>query len=431
MSDNDPFADREGTVIKPSPRGATRMSRARVPSAAPDVTLPGEIASSGANPVLAAATSLLTIASQLRRTPQYDDTVGLFTKLSAAIKQFEADLASQRYPPQSISIARYVLCGFLDEAILNTPWGSQSGWSARSLLAEFHNEVYAGEKIFELLERMSTDPAQQIDLIELIYVCISLGFQGRYRQTAEGMQRLEQIRLDTYALIARYRGPRERDLSPHWQGVSDQRPGLVKYVPWWVVGSVALGLLIVGFILLLRTLNVASDPVVSTIAALGRDLPAVSDGRSEPVVFRRSTLSELLIDDIDRGLIDAGTDPQSVILRGLFPSASATVGDEHASLLRRIADALAAEPGTVVISGHTDNVPIRTLRFPSNWDLSRERAEAVMLALQSFGVDAVRMTAEPRADSDPLCDTCDQNDPQTRESNRRVEILLKAGVSRL
>eukprot|EP01036_Dinobryon_divergens_P047715 gene47715-63991_t len=79
---------------------------------------------------------------------------------------------------------------------------------------------------------------------------------------------------------------------------------------------------------------------------------------------------------------------------------SAVVASAVRPLLARIAEALVATPGAVLVTGHTDNVPIRTLRFPSNWHLSQERAEAVR---QDLGqrVPLQRLRAEGRAEAEP------------------------------
>ncbi|MFD2376571.1 OmpA family protein [Ottowia pentelensis] len=89
-------------------------------------------------------------------------------------------------------------------------------------------------------------------------------------------------------------------------------------------------------------------------------------------------------------------------------------------MLERIAHALSEVQGAVLITGHSDNVPIRSLRFPSNWQLSTARAEAVKAALAAT-VAPQRMRAEGRADAEPVAsnDTADG-----RAQNRRVDIVL-------
>ena len=80
-----------------------------------------------------------------------------------------------------------------------------------------------------------------------------------------------------------------------------------------------------------------------------------------------------------------------------------------------------ATPGTVLITGHTDNTPIRTLRYPSNWHLSQDRANAVKALLADSGVKAERMRAEGKADAEPVESNAT---PAGKARNRRVEITL-------
>jgi len=105
---------------------------------------------------------------------------------------------------------------------------------------------------------------------------------------------------------------------------------------------------------------------------------------------------------------------------GFFDPGSATVAAEVRPLLVRIAEALNSVPGQVQVVGHTDSQPIRSVRFPSNWHLSQERAKAVAQLL-SATVQPARLTAEGRADAEPVA----PNDtPANRARNRRVEIIL-------
>jgi type VI secretion system protein ImpK len=102
------------------------------------------------------------------------------------------------------------------------------------------------------------------------------------------------------------------------------------------------------------------------------------------------------------------------------------VRSDSAPLLLAIADALNQVPGQVVISGHTDNVPMRSMRFPSNWVLSEARANAVRQILASR-VAPDRMTAQGLADTQPVVPN---DSAANRAMNRRVEITLTAGASR-
>ncbi|MBI2731817.1 MAG: OmpA family protein, partial [Aquabacterium sp.] len=89
--------------------------------------------------------------------------------------------------------------------------------------------------------------------------------------------------------------------------------------------------------------------------------------------------------------------------------------------MKRIAQALVNVQGNILITGHTDNQPIRSMRFPSNWHLSQERADTVRDLLQANGVAKERIRAEGRADGEPVVDN---TTPANRALNRRVEVIL-------
>jgi type VI secretion system protein ImpK len=137
-------------------------------------------------------------------------------------------------------------------------------------------------------------------------------------------------------------------------------------------------------------------------------------------------LAALLKADIDAGAVEVKdlADRSVVTLRGdgVFDPGSADVSSGAKPLFERIGAALNRVPGAVLIAGHTDNQPIRTLRFPSNWHLSKDRAASVK-ALLSASVKPERLTAEGHADTEPVADN---NAADGRARNRRVEITLLA-----
>ena len=141
-----------------------------------------------------------------------------------------------------------------------------------------------------------------------------------------------------------------------------------------------------------------------------------------------SALTRELAAEITRGeLAVSDTGGASLIVLKsdeLFGSGSARLGSGLQPLMLRIAQALDKVPGAIVVTGHTDNVPIRTARFPSNWELSAERARSVTELMRSRLREPGRLRAEGVADSEPVA----PNDgPANRARNRRVAILLRTG----
>jgi len=94
-------------------------------------------------------------------------------------------------------------------------------------------------------------------------------------------------------------------------------------------------------------------------------------------------------------------------------------------VIDRISDAVVRAPGRVVVAGHTDDVPIYTSKFRSNWELSSARAVTVVHALlMNPGVSQERVLVEGHADSNPLVPN---DSPENRSKNRRVELILVRG----
>jgi type VI secretion system protein ImpK len=428
MSSDDTFFGSGGddrTVLRPTPGGRPRAGQASPRPTA--VALGGPAAlpradSADTNMLTGAAAPLLALAARLGGTLAHPDPAALFAQVTQEVKQFEAAARAAGIAPEAVLTARYALCTLLDEAVLNTPWGSQSVWASQTLLNLFHNEGWGGEKFFQILDRLLQQPAVHLDLLELTYLCMAMGLQGKYRVHASGRGQLDAIQANVLQTIRLHRGEAERELSPHWRGVSDSRPALARHVPLWVVGAVGAAIALAVYAGMLLSLNRASDPVAAEVAALGRNVPALVERRPD-VRPLPSRLREILSAQIAAGLLDVRDDntTETIVLRdGLFASASADVVRERVPLIADVAAALGQVPGRVLITGHTDSVPINTLRFPSNWHLSQSRAESVRDMLART-VDPARLLAEARADSEPLA----ANDtPANRALNRRVEITL-------
>lgn len=424
MSQDDPFSsagNADKTIIMPSPGG---RAPAASPSSAPAADQPDEsgAAEYGLNPLVAAANLLLNIASQLRATLQHDDPAELRDQLVQGIRAFEARARAAGVAPEKVIAARYALCTLLDEAATSTPWGGSGAWAGQSLLVLFHNETSGGEKFFQLLSRLAENPTKNRDLLEFMYVCLALGFEGRYHLAENGKSHLEALRERLVQLLGKERGGYERDLSPRWRPTPARRTRILTFLPAWVVASACGLVMLAAYLWFSVQLNTLSDPIFSRIQSIRVRYP-IPEPVPLPAIEPR--LAEFLAQEIREGLVSVQDEEgrSIVTLRGdgLFAAGSATVSDRFLPTLTRIAAALNAVPGQIRITGHTDDQPIRSLRFPSNWHLSQDRARSVMQFLTENGTLARRLTAEGRADAEPVA----SNDASAgRARNRRVEITL-------
>ncbi len=378
------------------------------------------------NPIVQAASRLLALTIQIRNSPTPpSDLDRLHHQLVQEIRAFESALERQSVGRETVKWASYLLCTVVDEAVLTTPWGNRSSWSKENLLALFHREVYGGERFFEILQRCARVPERFLDLLEFMFHCLQLGFEGTYRIQPGGRERLQEIRSELYRLLERHgRGEGDRSLSPSWRGVEVEER-LIRRWPLWSIAALAAALLGFGYLTLLFWFNRTSDRFAQSLHAI--EIPEVE--MAQPAVAAEPPktlwLRDLLAEEIRQGLLQVEEDARQakVTLQSgqLFPSGRADVVPAVVPLLERVGEALEQVAGQILITGHTDNRPIRTARFPSNWHLSKARAEAVAGILRPFLSDPGRITTQGMADLEPIA----PNDTaEGRARNRRVEILL-------
>lgn len=431
MASDDPFFSPptdERTIIRPVPGGKRSDLQAQVAPAAPaaklDITqsLPklGQL-----NPLEKASSGLLALLTRINGSKSQSDPTGLKNKIIHEIQQFQLAAETENIDTQTISSARYVMCTVLDEAVLNTPWGHQSDWARHSLLSQFHKEVSGGERFFHLLKSLAQNPGKNRGLLELMYLCMALGFEGRYRIIEGGKNKLLSIREWLYQILQQEKGSINPALSPHWEGVTDQRNPLSRFIPFWVFGAIASALLALLFSSFLFQLNTDSDPVFRQIFSLKP--PVLDIVKSEPIYVPEPSigLPILLADEIESNQINVNDLVQrsTITIQGdnLFSSGSTTVNQSLIPLLHKIAEALNQLTGEVLITGHSDNVPIRSSRYPSNWHLSKARANAVARIIKQNLAAPDRIVIEGRSDLDPIAPNTTR---QGRAKNRRVEVTL-------
>jgi type VI secretion system protein ImpK len=437
-------ADSDETILIPQPGGrrAAAMgapvatpsgvqTNAAAPHAAPSAASqtkrpPLITTASGLNPLVRAANPLLDLALPLRTMPACADVEGLRSQLLQMVKLFEAEARASGFDTERLAAARYCLCTCIDEAVSGTPWGSGM-WASRSLLVIFHNEASGGERFFLILQRLAQDPARNVDVLELIYVMLSLGFEGRYRLLEGGRAQLESVRERLAQIIRVQRGPFEAQLSVHWQPVQRARRSLTQLVPLWVAAALAGVVLVATHMALGVSLNRASDPVFNALNGIRVSAPPLMPAVAAAQPAATAKLATFLAPEIAQGLVSVrdSADRSVVTLNGdgLFASGSAVLEAAYQPLMTRIAQALQAVPGKVVVTGHTDNQPPLSARFPSNWALSQGRADSVRAMLAATTGTPQRFSAEGRGDAEPLA----SNDTAAgRAKNRRVEITLLA-----
>lgn len=423
------------TIIKPRPRA----SRATAPPPQDDATIIKSRGQGGNRPVTSAinipnessvppkdlvqaARPILALAPQLKQINGQIDSSQLHTKICSLINEF-THLAGKIEPDLEIrNNAQYVLCALIDETILNTPWGETCGWSQNPILSTFHKETYGGERFYQILEECLSQPHDNLQLIEIIFVALSLGFMGKFRIDPQGPIKIEKLRSRLYEVLTRSRDKYNKELSVHITPATGRKRNLQTLTPVWVI----LALLTLGafsiYTYFLMGLNAASDNTRTHLAQL---IPTPEKQALDISMVRPEfiELRALLTPEINQGVLSVAdyATHTSITLHDqeLFASGSNTIIPAFEPILDKIGKALESIPGKIVVSGHTDNQVIRTARYPSNWHLSLARASEIVKYLALNAELTSRLLPEGRGSNEPITTNAT---PEGRAQNRRVVL---------
>ncbi|HEY1059961.1 MAG TPA: type VI secretion system protein TssL, long form [Limnobacter sp.] len=346
----------------------------------------------------------------------------------AGLQELDTQLQRLNRPQAERISVRYLLCSMLDEFAANTPWGGSGRWAKQSLLLHFFQETWGGEKCFSLLQRFMQTPAEHRDVLELSLWILASGFKGKYHVEAQGDWAVQQLFGQVHRLLGQTRSPGQVLTNTEWTSKAPLLRQGLKNLPLWLPVSVALLCIAMLFAVLRSLLNIQSDITMLAYDQLTWPTPtaAVSSTPApvETAFPDQLTLVRQLQSDIVSGQLsirEKGS-RSTVILTSdhLFDSGRADINPAAQPLLVRVAQAMAAHPGQITITGYTDDQPIRSLRYPSNWQLSEDRARHVSELLAPH-LPNVLMASEGAGSANPVASNAT---PEGRAKNRRVEITL-------
>jgi type VI secretion system protein ImpK len=382
--------------------------------------------SASSNVLLAQASPLLRMVCAMGGAAQVPSAKALSDCWAKGLLEMDRTLEELgRAQAERISM-RYVLCTFMDERAANTPWGGSGHWAAHSLLLQFFSETWGGEKVFALIQKMMQSPSENRDLLEVMAVILSLGFKGKYQVESGGEVTLHQLRSRLFRLVQTNPLDPFTPLHPaFWKSRAPASGKRFNHIPLWlpVCALSVLGSLF--FLGLYFDMNKQSDQAFADIAEISFPPTQFPQTQAAPIAPAVGLgLPRQLSAEISAGLLtlkQAGNKSTVILVGdGLFESGSAEIDPKAIPLVEKVARELALHPGKITVTGYTDNQPIRSIRFPSNWQLSSERAENVGQRIAVF-LPNTAIATEGAGAANPIA----PNDTATgRALNRRVEIAL-------
>ena len=377
----------------------------------------GNVCGQWANPCIAAAMPVLLLLEQAKEGGGVD-AVAVRTQLVREIQNFQQRLLMQQTLPDDVRKLAYLLCTYSDFCMTEAGTLQASG---PSLLVEFFQDSWGGERCFDDLHHYLQDPAKFSHFIGLYHLILSLGFKGKYRVIERGdvllMDLLVRINQQLYGA----------DGIPELTCVTPEivRPRRRRISP--------LRLLAVGAVVCLLAYGAASVYLHDKSRGIRNAILAW-----EPPVPRKidimETLPQPLPQILSEGWLEVREDPRGWLLLftsdGAFATGKSTLSAEFVKKrnIERLGEALASWPGDLEVIGHTDAQPFKNSQANSNLRLSQARAETVAAKLREGTLVNSKYNRDIQAigkgESEPLADNATE---EGRRKNRRVDILWKIG----
>lgn len=195
------------------------------------------------NPMVDAAMPLFGLVMRLRTLDQLPNITTVQAQVRNQITTILEEMRQYTYEPAQLLAYSYALCLYLDEAVMQRPWGKNSSWSHEPLLSIFHHETWGGEKFFTVLSRMLQEPQRYKDVLEFMYLCLCLGLKGKYGIAPKGDEALQALIGKLYRVIRELRGPLPEHLCEPLAQVAPSNYRMNRQWPWWsplAIGAVLM-----------------------------------------------------------------------------------------------------------------------------------------------------------------------------------------------
>ena len=161
-------------------------------------------------------------------------------QVAAMLADFEKRAERYRFNHKIVQVAKFALASFVDETVLTNNFPLRDEWEKYALQLEYFGEQLAGNKFFEKLDAMLKQIETTQDAVEIYYVCMLLGFKGRYGVYEQ--EKLLAIMQKTANALVKVGKIKPIELSPHWLANDQPEPPEKRGMPVWAKISALSGL---------------------------------------------------------------------------------------------------------------------------------------------------------------------------------------------
>jgi type VI secretion system protein ImpK len=218
--------------------------------------------------VSALCTDLFLIIIRMREAEDLGDPAALRKLITYYISLFEKNCKAIGMDQDSIVEAKYAMIALMDETVLSVPGACRDYWISRPMQLDYFGDNIAGQEFYEKLQKMLLQPENKKHVLEVFFLCLALGFEGKYKMF-NGEERIA-IMEDLGRKLRRTRIRASSDLSPHGkrpESSGEKRAGTF-FFPLWLSGAIAAAAVVVCWIALFITNGSSARDLLSSIQSL-------------------------------------------------------------------------------------------------------------------------------------------------------------------
>jgi type VI secretion system protein ImpK len=176
---------------------------------------------------------------------QDGDFVQLRDTVLADIEHVDRIMFESRYTSTFIGYAKYALVAYIDEAVMKSDWQYKVKWMSSPLQLEIFGDHVAGKKFFDKLNEIVLLSSDAVELLELYYLCLEMGFEGSYR--VEGIEKLQALKINIKDQIDSYREKYSKNLLDPEPISNNIYRTLQSGIPSWVIISVSVMIIVLFY----------------------------------------------------------------------------------------------------------------------------------------------------------------------------------------
>jgi type VI secretion system protein ImpK len=205
----------------------------------------------------------LILILQLRSTNDYGDEKTLKNRVYEMFERFESNARKIGIDNEKTRLAKFALVAFLDETIISSSWAQKEAWLSDPLQIKLFDTFNAGEEFFNILNDLTQRTSANKEVLEVYYLCLSLGFKGKYQlQSPENLRRIiDDLNLELHPEAYRTIDSISPNGKPRQSFVQTVRSGL----PLWVFPLSAMILFVIFYVIMSTAISSEAEKAVDLL----------------------------------------------------------------------------------------------------------------------------------------------------------------------